>query len=195
MEKKRDEVINFLIDLFGYEDYLEIGIQYRQCWDFIECKNKTGVEPIHPHNDERILYMNSNEFFSTNQKMFDIIFIDGDHNYEQVILDIRNSKKYLKSGGCIVLHDTNPPDEEHTNPYLNGTVYKAICEIRSESGWDICTLDDDHGVCVIKEGDLPKLSYSNQELDFNLFNSRREEILNLKSMDEFKGYFRDIKRY
>jgi|694.fasta_scaffold05187_7 hypothetical protein len=192
MEKKRDQVINFLIDLFKYKDYLEIGIQYRQCWDYINCENKTGVEPIHIHEDDRILHMNSDQFFEKNLKLFDIVFIDGDHNYEQVIKDIRNAKKFLKNGGSIVLHDSNPPDEDHTNPYLNGTVYKAICEIRSENGWDVCTLNDDHGVCVIREGSLSPLNYSSPDMSFNIFNEKRKEILNLMEMDELKKYFVNI---
>lgn len=193
MEKKRDQVINFLIDLFGYSDYLEIGIQYRQCWDYINCQNKTGVEPIHTHDDDRILHMNSDQFFEKNAKYFDIVFIDGDHNYDQVIKDIRNSKKFLKKGGAIVLHDSNPPDEDHTNPFLNGTVYKAVCEIRGESGWDVCTLNDDHGVCVIMEGSSSPLDYSGPNISFGVFDKKRKEILNLKEMEEFKQHFLDIR--
>jgi hypothetical protein len=189
MEKQRDKVINFLIERFKYTDYLEIGIQYRQCWDFIDCKNKTGVEPMHYHDDPKILFMNSDTFFSQNSSKFDIIFIDGDHEYGQVIKDLRNARSILKSGGSIVLHDANPPDENHTNPYLNGTVFQAICEIRKEEVWDICTLDDDHGVCVLREGSLRPLSYCHQNMRFSDFSKNRHEILNLKNMEEFKNHF------
>ena len=168
---------------------MEIGIQYRQCWDFVECQNKVGVEPIHQHADPRILFVNSDQFFIKNDYKFDIIFIDGDHTYGQVIKDIRNARACLKAGGSIVLHDANPPDENHTNPYLNGTVFQAICEIRAEEGWDICTLDDDHGVCVLREGSAKPLSYCGKNVDFYTFLKNRYDILNLRNLDSFKNHF------
>jgi len=45
-----------------------------------------------------------------------LIFIDGDHSYEQVVADIRNYDEILTPGGCLVMHDygfgahTNGPD-------------------------------------------------------------------------------------
>lgn len=47
----------------------------------------------------------SNAFFSRNQKMYDVIFIDGDHCYEQGKKDIENSVKFLNKGGIIFLDD------------------------------------------------------------------------------------------
>lgn len=185
----RFEVINFLIEKFNYKTYLEVGVQYGVAWNNVNCDYKIGVEPIHPHDDTRIKKMYSNEFFAQNTEKFDIIFIDGDHEYKQVIADIRNSKACLNSGGSIVMHDCRPYNEEYgTNPFLNGTVWKAICEIRSENGWSICTLNDDHGVGVLRDGNMeplnvgPKISYAE-------FESNRDQILNLKDLEDFKNFF------
>jgi len=38
-------------------------------------------------------------------KIFDLIFVDGDHRYNQTILDIRNCLPKLKNGGIICGHD------------------------------------------------------------------------------------------
>lgn len=180
------DIIQFLINRFGYKSYLEIGVQYMQCWNQIQCDHKVGVEP-NPLPDERIRKQTSNQFFETNDQKFDIIFIDGDHNYAQAIIDIREALKILNEGGCIVCHDTYPATIEMTHEYSNGTVYQAICEIRSEEGFDICTFEEDHGVCVIRRGEMP--SYPAKGLSYDEFFQQAKEILNLKTSDEFVKYF------
>ena len=51
-------------------------------------------------------------FFSTNSRLYDIIFIDGDHCAHQVRQDVLNSLETLALGGIILLHDVFP-DREH----------------------------------------------------------------------------------
>jgi SAM-dependent methyltransferase len=189
MEFMRFDVINFLIQKFNYKTYLEVGLQYGVAWEKIECEHKVGVEPIHAHEDSRIKKLYSDDFFTQNNESFDIIFIDGDHNYEQVIKDIRNAKSVLNPGGSIVLHDCRPLDEDHgTNPFLNGTVWRAVCELRSESGWSFCTLDDDHGVGVLREGDMKAINVG-PHISYQEFEANRSEILNLKYEEDFKISF------
>ena len=185
----RFDVINFLIEKYNYKSYLEVGLQYGVAWNEVKCEHKVGVEPIHAHEDPRILKLYSNDFFAQNRETFDIIFIDGDHVYEQVIVDIRNAKKVLNPGGSIVMHDCRPLNEEYgTNPYLNGTVWRAICEIRSENGWSVCTLNDDHGVGVLREGNMEPMNIG-PHISYQEFESKREAILNLKSVEDFKASF------
>ena len=49
--------------------------------------------------------MTSDNFFQNNSKIFDLIFIDGDHFYDQVLRDINNAWKVLKNGGFLILDD------------------------------------------------------------------------------------------
>ena len=48
---------------------------------------------------------NSNLFFQTNKNHYDLIFIDGDHSSDQVLLDINNGWNILNNGGCLILDD------------------------------------------------------------------------------------------
>ena len=57
--------------------------------------------------------MTSDEFFKQNEKRFDLIFIDGLHEANQVFRDVKNSLNYLNENGVILLHDCNPSIEEH----------------------------------------------------------------------------------
>ena len=49
--------------------------------------------------------MTSNEFFKNNKKIFDLIYVDGDHSSHQVKIDINNSWDSLKPGGFLILDD------------------------------------------------------------------------------------------
>jgi predicted O-methyltransferase YrrM len=47
----------------------------------------------------------SDVFFKTCIWMYDVIYIDGDHSYEQVKKDFTNAWKFLKPGGLLIGHD------------------------------------------------------------------------------------------
>jgi len=48
---------------------------------------------------------NSDSFFLSNESVFDMIFIDGYHEYNQVLRDLNNAKSVLKKGGFLLLDD------------------------------------------------------------------------------------------
>ncbi len=47
----------------------------------------------------------SDEFFNMNNDNFDLIYVDGDHNAQQVSKDINNSWNILNKGGYLILDD------------------------------------------------------------------------------------------
>ena len=88
------------------------------------------------------------------------------------------------------MHDCRPLTEEYgTNPFLNGTVWKAICEVRSESGWSLCTLNDDHGVGVLMDGYMEALPIS-KNISYQEFSVNMPQILNLMDESDFKNFFK-----
>lgn len=185
--KTRTDVINFLIQRFGYKDYLEVGVQYKDNWNQIVCENKTGVEPQNLH-DPLIHCLTSDQFFEQNNNKYDIIFIDGDHVYEQVIRDVHNALAVIKEGGCIVFHDALPDTIEYTNPFHCGTVYKALLEARSLFDYDFCTFEEDYGVCVIRK-DIKGEKIECRDLSWEEFYPRRVELLNVKNAESFIKHF------
>ena len=56
-----------------------------------------GIDPVEGGTHK----MTSDEFFYNNNDKFDIIFIDGLHQYEQVIKDVKNSLNCLTKNGII----------------------------------------------------------------------------------------------
>ena len=83
----RWDLIQFLINKYDYKTYLEIGCDKDQSFSKIEIPYKVGVDPI----SGGTIRKTSDDFFKTNKEKFDIIFIDGLHHYEQVIIDIDNA--------------------------------------------------------------------------------------------------------
>ena len=93
---------------------------------------KIGVDPVSGGNYRG----KSDDFFSNNKKKFDLIFIDGLHEYQQVRKDILNSIKCLKEGGFILVHDCLPRSisAQAVPRFRNiwtGDVWKAIDEFRT----------------------------------------------------------------
>lgn len=183
---KRYDIINHLIKKHNYRSYLEIGVREGYCFRQIDCEFKVGVDPF-PKNNITTHVMTSDEFFMRNTDMFDIVFIDGLHLYDQVYRDVENSAMFLNDGGCIVLHDCNPPTEDHAreDPVFsswNGTVYKAIMRIRNEGKFSLVTVDTDWGVGILRKEETEPLRL---EVSWEVFDNNRNKILNLVSKDEF----------
>jgi SAM-dependent methyltransferase len=80
--------------------------------------------------------MSSDDYFKDCNDSFGLIFVDADHSSAQVIQDTYSALGHLQPGGLIVLHDTYPPDTEHTDPGLCGTAYRAAQLLRQRSGQD-----------------------------------------------------------
>lgn len=177
----RYDLINHCIKKHGYKEYLEIGCQNNLCFNKVECKSKVGVDPV----SGGTIQLTSDKFFAQNQKKFDIVFIDGLHDCEQVIKDVRNSLRFLNDGGRIILHDCNPKHEaDQANPNVrSGDVWKAIAFLRSHINLcNIATCDSDFGLGIIKKGQNENplvLKKPYQELTWNDLKEDRESLLNL----------------
>ena len=90
------------------KSYLEIGCDKDQIFRHIICNKKVGVDPVRGGS----LRMTSDEYFQNHQDMFDVIFIDGLHHYEQVTRDVDNALARLNPNGIIIIHDMLPTHED-----------------------------------------------------------------------------------
>lgn len=156
---KRTDIINDIIKLHGYQSYLEIGVRNKnQNYNNIKCARKMGVDPALHSDKDGIYGTTSDLFFQDTRYTFDIIFIDGDHTFNQVAKDVNNALMALNHDGCLVLHDCLPktkaeaarvdPKDGH---FWCGGVYAvymlAVEQLPEEERF---VIDIDHGVAVIK---------------------------------------------
>jgi hypothetical protein len=187
----RTDIINNLIENFGYKTYLEIGVRdCRSNFNKINCDIKTGVDPdpLNTPIDHVISIQTSDDFFKSNMLKYDIVFIDGLHEYQQALRDITNSLMFLKPGGSIVVHDCNPPTEWHQRDAIeydgggawNGTVWKAFVDKRSDRHLSMYVIDCDWGVGVIQKGAQSPIVVQEEDLTYANLDINRRDWLNLR---------------
>jgi predicted O-methyltransferase YrrM/tetratricopeptide (TPR) repeat protein len=189
---RRTDIINFLIEKTKSKKYLEIGVSKGDNISNIICDYKVGVDPN--EDSPATFHLTSDEFFKQNKEKFDIIFIDGLHEYNQVLTDILNSLDILNVGGYIICHDMNPTKEEYQRPYpvvdtWNGDSWKAFVHLRKErNDLEMFVVDTDHGCGVIRKG-IQNLVEKKEDLVYENLERNREEWLNLIKVSDFKKLF------
>jgi hypothetical protein len=197
--KTRTDLLNHLIASRGYRRYLEIGVRDpRHNFNRIDAELKDSVDPA-PRRPVKF-EMTSDAFFAQRQPAadsppYDLAFIDGLHLAEQVERDVANCLAHLAPGGTIVLHDCNPVTEHaqqevyEPGAHWNGTVWKAWAKLRAtRADLAMCVVDIDEGCGVIRRGSqmlisLPSVDYA--ALTYDLLAARRQELLNLVSIEQF----------
>lgn len=188
----RIQIINALIKKNGYKTYLEIGVntpaQPGYSHEGVEVATKHGVDP----NVDTTYRMTSDDFFAENTNMYDIVFVDGLHIFDQAHRDIENSLRFLNPGGTIVVHDCNPVREitqraVRASSTWHGDVWKAILKLRMErKDVSIYTIDADEGCAIVTKGSQELyIPETTDTYTWKYFKKNKKEILNLISIRDF----------
>ena len=227
----RIDVIQKLIDAKRAKTYLEIGVEYQACFLQIKAPRKIAVDPKLIFWDKKTMAkrylknlwsnifnkyyeMTSDDFFRTQHQLFgkrkiDVAFIDGLHEYNQVIRDVNNCLDHLTEGGVIVLHDCNPKSEEEAFPSDRlpapdrswmGDVWKAVVYFRScRPDVNIFVLDADAGLGIMTrrkpDSVLPYTAENIENLSYRDLERNRAEMLNLKSTAYLEEFLKTLKSY
>ena len=146
--------ILYLKRRFGYTSFLEIGCRSDSNFTRVPFADKVGVDPVAGGN----VRATSDEYFATLcTRTFDLIFIDGLHQSDQVVRDAQNAMRFLNPNGTLLFHDCKPlfqPEGTYPMPqgacFWNGTVWQAIAHLRSLPQIDVVTCDFDWGIGVVR---------------------------------------------
>jgi len=188
----RVQILNILADNYQLHTYLEIGVQEpRNCLLKVNSRTKVGVDPVVHH--PLVHKVTSDVFFQSNTKKFDLIFIDGLHEYDQVKKDLINAFKCLNDNGFIMLHDTLPMDERTTKvprqtKEWHGDVYRLVLELHK-----ICkyvTINTDNGCTICWKG--TSRERSEIPLTWESF-LKNQDYMNIKNPNEVD--FRNIRKH
>ena len=220
LEKLLDfNVVNFINDLFSnskYNTYLEIGVRNGGTFKKIkgpELKLAVDIKKYAEFNklckNEMFFEMTSDQFFDEyaakilGKRKVDVAFIDGYHEFYQVMKDFNNIEEYISENGIIFIHDCNPVswkyEGEQYGGNWNGDVWKAIYYLRKyRKGLNIVTLNCDQGIGTVwgfgnktkKENEVNSDEMKKIKiLKYDFLDLNRKNILNLKS----PFYWRKIK--
>jgi hypothetical protein len=190
----RYEIIQETINRKNYKSYLEIGCDQDELFSKITIEKKIGVDPA----SGGTVRDTSDNFFKKNNAKFDIIFIDGLHEYDQVKKDINNSLIFLNDNGVIFLHDCMPmrfiyQAVPRATGLWNGDVWKNIVESRTKSEIDTYVVHADHGIGMILKKTNKKmlnLSINNfKKLKFKDYFYNYKEYLNIVYREDLKNIF------
>lgn len=187
---KRYDLINELISKYNFSSFLEIGHFVGECFNAVEVDIKESVDP--DPNTKPTHILTSDDYFKSTKNTFDIIFIDGLHEYKQVYRDIKNSLEHLNKGGVIVMHDCHPNSEacqRHSEIYpggeWTGDCWKAFVKSRAELPYEMYVWDHDWGCGVIdtnkeKLSDTSALPTDMEKMTYSDF-VKHPEWMNFKS--------------
>jgi hypothetical protein len=190
----RYEIIQETINRKKYKSYLEIGCDQDEIFSKIKIDKKIGVDP----SSGGTIRDTSDNFFKKNNVKFDIIFIDGLHEYDQVKKDIDNSLLFLNDNGVIFLHDCMPmrfiyQAVPRATGLWNGDVWKNIVESRTKTEIDTYVIHADHGIGMILKRANKKLLNLNinnfKKLRFKDFFYNYKNYLNIVYQEELKNIF------
>lgn len=190
------DVINELAKMIGAKSYIEIGVHRGHNIQAIKVPYKIGVDP--DKTSAATVKMTSDDFFSVSKESFDLQFIDGLHEAQQVKRDFDNCLKRLNDGGLIVLHDTNPEAENLTHVPRDkkgrwlGDVYKFIVRLNEYEGIDFRTLEFDNGITVVWRGDSSTLKVE-REVTWEYFDKNRY-LLRPCSWEDLKIIINQLKQ-
>lgn len=178
----RHAFINKAISKYDNCKYLEIGVGGGDVFNSIplSLENKFGIDPD-PYKSGNYK-ITSDEFFKKNSSLnFDVIFIDGLHEYKQCQRDCLNSINQLKKGGIIFFHDFLPRsffEEKVPRRQIlwTGDVWKVGVELANSSNLDFKIINIDHGIGILKV----KENFKYKKLE-NLENEGFQEFLKYKN--------------
>jgi len=219
----KSKVIQKIINKKTAKTYLEIGVCSGACFFKIRAPRKIGVDIkfclpgrrqmikeysknlSNIHN--KYYEMSSDDFFATHKGLFkkkkiDVAFIDGLHEYKQVIRDVNNCLTFLNENGVIILHDCNPSSALVATPFNSiksvnkssewtgawtGDVWKTVVYFRSvDVRLKIFVLDTDCGLCIITKDEAETmLTYSLKDIEklsYEDLSKNRKDLLNLKEL-------------
>jgi len=184
---KRHQILKELIKYYGYDSYLEIGVANEETtYNKIPTKVKRGIEPNHKEDPSIFQGLSDYYFIKHPEERFDLIFIDGFHEHQQVLRDVNNSLKILNEGGTIMCHDCNPQEKEEEDFGSYGTCWRAFVELRfTRPDLEMYTVDLNCGCGIIQRGSQEILEGDVPDFTFDLLEENRKEWLNLMSWKEF----------
>jgi len=163
MIKNRAMFIKNIIEHKKFNKYLEIGLSHNPLAPYrllnnietkhsVDTDSSTGADFV--ADSDTFFRALESEFFASLEKDYkwDVIFIDGNHNAEQVFKDLNNSINHLSEDGVIFVHDILPSEYSRTLEVELPHVPLSLCDAWKVIHYCLKNRPDIH-ICSLEEGD------------------------------------------
>tara|TARA_R110002020_G_scaffold302595_2_gene517994 strand:- start:22002 stop:22547 length:546 start_codon:yes stop_codon:yes gene_type:complete len=155
------EVIVETVKGCAFESFLEVGIGCGVLAGKLKDRcplltQITGVDILGgdppPDGVEWIREVASDDFFRTDDRTWDCIFVDGDHMRPQATRDTINAMRVLNDDGLLFIHDTYPPNTHPhtTSDMVCGDVYKTYLALAERTDLEVVTLPLWCGLTIVR---------------------------------------------
>jgi hypothetical protein len=127
--------------------YLELGIGNNKNFNQIRALMKTSVDI----NGRAIFTGTTHEFFQAcrAETSWDLVFIDADHDHEQVVEDFNSA--ILHCNEWILIHDMIPPTARHTAHNLCSDSYRLLYYLlTARADLQIFPMAENYGLTFIR---------------------------------------------
>ena len=152
-------VAKIINSLPGSEDarYLEVGVFKGATFNEVRCADKHGVDPWPEAPSTHHVF--SDEFFRKLPvaEKYDFIYIDGLHEFTQVVRDYEHAREHLSSSGLLFMHDLVPVNAAYAVPEYCGDVYRLLHVLVTnylpkgyESIWSLVDAENDAGLTMLR---------------------------------------------
>jgi glycosyltransferase involved in cell wall biosynthesis len=165
------DLINRFAQLRGYRTYLEVctpttgghfaevdRLQFDPCHRLMYRCSDTyddglSIDFRSPHDD----ISNCIRQIRNQSVRYDVVLVDGHHEYETTIRDLNAVFELLTPSGLILIHDCLPETQEIASPTIvegawMGLCYKAFLDFALDrADLEYCTLDCDQGCGIIRK--------------------------------------------
>ena len=128
--------------------YIEIGVYRGDCLTEVApvCGEAHGVDVSFERLEfevgaARLWKMSSDAFFERyDGPAPDIVFVDGDHAYDQARRDVYNALEILADEGVLFMHDTWPVFRAATERMVCGGVHRIVEELHADESLEVATI-------------------------------------------------------
>ena len=139
-------------------------------------------------------------------KVYDLVFITGDHSSKQSEADLKTALALLSPDGVVVMHASLPASAAETvevkpgdsRPWCGG-VYRTVIKARKRTTLLVYTVDCDHGVTIIRSrpkgyaGDYKMLPTKTKLPTFAAWLKKRALFGNVVAATEIPALMRELK--
>lgn len=137
------ERINLLVkQMPNCTKYLEIGVESGATFENVDVEFRTGVDPNPRFDINRLpdgvkFYQEeSDKFFQSNQEVgFDLVFVDGLHQWQQAYRDLINSFNHSQPWALLLLDDCLPEDNVSALPSQEASLETRANLGQSNTRW------------------------------------------------------------